>query len=51
VVDATPIQCSSTCHRYAGGAEQVLQAGTDVETFQQGRLRDDIAILVIEATP
>jgi serine phosphatase RsbU (regulator of sigma subunit) len=24
---------------------------TDVETFQQGRLRDDIAILVIEATP
>jgi sigma-B regulation protein RsbU (phosphoserine phosphatase) len=23
----------------------------DVETFQQGRLRDDIAILVIEATP
>jgi len=24
---------------------------TDVETFQHGRLRDDIAILVIEATP
>jgi serine phosphatase RsbU (regulator of sigma subunit) len=24
---------------------------TDVEGFQQGRLRDDIAILVIEATP
>ena len=32
-------------------AEAVTALLTDVETFQHGRLRDDIAILVIEATP